>query len=90
MVPDNLTPDVVPSGFDGVLFMQVPDEECQRRAKNRKIDPVTNTIYHMEDDPPADTKDNAKLLERLQVYTNEAGNADRIAAASKRYDHSVN
>jgi len=31
--------EVMPSSLDGVLFMQVGDEEVMRRSKNRKIDP---------------------------------------------------
>jgi len=30
-----------PSGFDGVLVLETPQEECTRRANGRKIDPQT-------------------------------------------------
>lgn len=69
---------VTQSGLDGVLFMEVGEDEVFRRANNRKIDPQTNIVYHMEDNPPEETKDN-KLIERLQPYRDEAGNTNRIA-----------
>jgi hypothetical protein len=46
-------------------------------------------VYHMEDNPPEETKDN-KLIERLQPYKDEAGNANRIATVNQRYNQSVN
>lgn len=88
-MPTEADPEVASSAFDGILFMQVSDEEVHRRARNRKIDPLTNNIYHMEDNPPEETKENLKLIERLQPYENEAGNAERISSVSKRYDISV-
>lgn len=36
-----------PSIFDAVLLMTTDKEEVIRRASHRKIDPSTNTIYHM-------------------------------------------
>jgi len=66
-VPEDFNPlnEVQLSGLDGVLFLQVGEDEVQRRAKNRKIDPLTNIVYHMEDNPPEETKDKDKLIERL-------------------------
>ena len=32
--------------------MDVPKEECLRRAVGRRIDPKTNRIFHLEDNPP--------------------------------------
>ena len=49
------------SGLDGVLIMNTPDTECTRRSQNRKIDPQTQTIYHMETEAPEDQK----VLDRL-------------------------
>jgi hypothetical protein len=43
----------------------------------------------MEDNPPEETKENAKLIERLQPYSTDASKPERIANASKRFDHSV-
>jgi hypothetical protein len=46
-----------------MIFLDVPSEECFRRSQNRKIDPQTGTIYHLEDNP-APEGDN-KLRDRL-------------------------
>ena len=61
----NGTIQACPSIFDAVLLMNTEKEEVIRRASNRKIDPTTNTVYHMEDSPPPD---DAKLVERLTDY----------------------
>jgi len=57
------------SGLDGMVFFNTSQEECQRRAANRKVDPNTGTVYHMEDNPPP-SNDN-KLMDRLQEYHDE-------------------
>lgn len=80
---------MVPSALDGILFMGVSQEESERRSKNRKIDPQTNIVYHMEDSPPEESKD-TKLLDRLQPYKDDAGNPARITTVNKRYNRSVN
>ena len=35
--------------------LQVPDEELVERVTGRRLDPVTNTIYHMKFKPPPDS-----------------------------------
>ena len=35
--------------------MQVPDEELVERVTGRRLDPVTNTIYHLKFKPPPDS-----------------------------------
>ena len=62
-VPDYFTGDIVacPSVFDAVFLLKTDREEVLRRANNRKMDPTTNIVYHMEDGPPED----AKIVERL-------------------------
>lgn len=49
---------------DAYLFLDVTAEDCERRIKGRKIDPTTNTVYHMEDNPPPEG--DPKLKDRLQ------------------------
>ena len=73
------------SGFDGVVILDTPEAECNRRSSNRKIDPQTQIIYHMETNPP----DDAKTLERLQDYTDEAGNPERMQKISSGYNQSI-
>jgi adenylate kinase len=57
------------SGFDGVLFLQTPAEECIRRTQNRKTDPATGNIYHMDDSPPPE---DPKLREKLVDFVDES------------------
>ena len=68
--------------------MEMQDEESLRRARGRKIDPQTNQVYHMEDSPPPEDTKDAKLLDRLQTYSDEAGNEDRLNKVNKRYEES--
>ena len=53
-----------PSGLDGVVVLDTPIVECLRRAENRKLDPQTNIVYHMEDNPHNDPKIEERLKER--------------------------
>ena len=73
------------SGLDGVIILNTPLEECERRSNNRKIDPQTSTIYHMEDNPPTDNK----VTERLEDYTDEEGDIGRINKSSGRFEQNV-
>ena len=73
------------SGLDGVVIMNTPDTECTRRSQNRKIDPQTQTIYHMETEAPEDQK----VLDRLQEYTDEAGHPDRMQKISTGFGQSI-
>ena len=56
-------PYIYRSAADSYLFVEVGSEEIFRRLNNRKIDPTTGTIYHMEDSPPPEG--DAKLKDRL-------------------------
>jgi len=75
------------SGLDGVLFLDVPLEECLRRHGNRKVDPSTGTVYHMDDNPPPE---DPKIRERLQDYKEGEGDVteSRIRESSSRYESS--
>lgn len=52
--------------FDLVFFSDVADDEALRRAKNRKLDPITGIVYHMQDNPPP--VEDKKLNERLVAF----------------------
>ena len=47
-----------------MLLLDAALKECIRRASNRKLDPQTGIIYHMEDNPPPEDK---AILARLQI-----------------------
>ena len=77
--------DAHPSGLDGVLILETPQEECSRRATGRKIDPTTQQVYHMETNAPED----AKVLERLQDYTGAAGDPERMNRISTGFTQAI-
>lgn len=71
MILDKVTkPDtskaLVQGAFNLIFYMEVSNQESLRRAKNRKIDPNTGIIYHLEDNPPP--LEDKKLTERLLNY----------------------
>ena len=77
--------NAIQSGFDGVVILETPEGECTRRSTGRKIDPQTNTIYHME----TDKIDDAKVLDRLQDYNDEAGDTERMQKISSSFAQSI-
>lgn len=74
-----------PSGIDGMVFLDVPEEECLRRHSGRKVDPQTGTIYHMDDNPPPE---DPKVRDRLQDVQEGEGDVteQKIRESSGRYD----
>jgi adenylate kinase family enzyme len=51
------------SGFNLMIYLEGNPKECLRRSQNRKLDPLTGIIYHMEDNPfPSEDR---KITERL-------------------------
>lgn len=74
------------SAADSYLFLDVAQEEIFRRLTNRKLDPTTGTIYHLEDNPPPEG--DPKLKDRLQDYQGDAEQADhaRLQASHSAYE----
>ena len=54
------------AGVDVVLNLQLTQNELERRFNGIRYDPMTNTVYHMDDEPP-NTSDK-KLMERLDMH----------------------
>ena len=71
--------------FDAFVYINASEHESLRRASNRKLDPHTNIIYHMEDNPPPEDK---KIKERL-VDVNEPS-IDDIKSNIHNYDMNIN
>jgi hypothetical protein len=44
--------DAQNSFFDSVFVLNTSQDECKRRALDRKMDPTNNAIFHKEDNPP--------------------------------------
>lgn len=66
--------------------MQTPKEECIRRTQNRKTDPSTGTIWHMDDNPPPE---DPKLREKLVDYVDETKPEERINEESEKFEASI-
>ena len=72
------------SGLDAVLFLNTDPAECQRRCTGRKIDPNTQVVYL-----PGELPTDAKTLEKLQDFNDEAGDQKRIKQSSEVYDQRI-
>ena len=57
------------SGLDAVLLLEVDNEILIKRATGRKIDPVTDIVYHLEFNPPP--VDQPGIMERLVSLEDE-------------------
>lgn len=75
LTKEGFTPDfeAQPSIFDLFVMLNTSKEECKRRASNRKIDPASGTVYHMEDSPPPE---DPKLREKLTDYFGNYASAE--------------
>jgi hypothetical protein len=79
-------PKIYKASLDAYLFIDVPSNEAIRRSQNRKIDPQTGMIYHMEDNPPPEN--DAKLRDRLQEYMDPEDENGRINNNFSMYESS--
>jgi hypothetical protein len=71
--------------MDGLLVLNADQAECKRRSGNKKIDPTTGIIYHMEDSPPPEG--DAKLKDRLQDYTDPEADPNKLNISFYNYDN---
>mmetsp|Transcript_95799 Transcript_95799/g.166452 ORF Transcript_95799/g.166452 Transcript_95799/m.166452 type:complete len:504 (-) Transcript_95799:132-1643(-) len=57
---------MVSMGLDPEVFitLEVPDEVLEERITLRRMDPVTNTIYHLKFKPPKDPEVEKRLIQR--------------------------
>ena len=62
------------SGVDIFLSLNSTVEEAQRRKELRKVDPATETVYSLEENPPP--TDVKGLAERLQPVNDPAENEE--------------
>lgn len=46
-----------------VVALEQTEDESIRRLGNRRIDPVTGTLYNLEVNPPSDETTSARLIE---------------------------
>ena len=81
-------------GFDFVFYLNVPAQECIRRAIGRRsyLDKKTNktTIYHLQDNPPPTDSNICENLCKIEDITNcESSLVTRHLAFSTAVDHVV-
>ncbi|MCQ2817297.1 MAG: hypothetical protein MJ252_08540, partial [archaeon] len=72
-IHSNLLSEVSQSVFNIFVNFKLEDEETLRRVKDRKMDPTTEIIYHMTDNPPpaGDKKLNERLVDVLEPTPEE-------------------
>lgn len=73
--------NLIECGLDVCIYLEGNSDECLRRSQDRKIDPTTGLIYHLEDNPP--NQDDKKLIERL-VGTEEIQPSESIILESHK------
>lgn len=54
----------IQSSLDSIIWIDINKEEAIKRYLNRKIDPTTNIIYHMINDPPSEEQ--TDIIDRLK------------------------
>ena len=76
-------------GLDLCIYLEGNSKEFLRRSKNRKIDPTTGIIYHMEDNSPGN--EDKKIIERLVcIEENLQNSEDFIIESFKNYYFNIN
>lgn len=59
-----------------VFMFDSTEEECNRKIGNRRVDPVTGTVYNLEINPPSDEKVANRLIEMKE---------DHVAVIKNKY-----
>ena len=79
--------ELIQSGIDIVFHLEVPSQECIRRAFGRRIDPETNIIYHLEDNPPI--TDEGSVCERLKVLDEPFDSQNNLVCRHLAFDNAI-
>lgn len=69
-ITENQGSAAIRSGLDLVVMLDVDNETAVKRATGRRFDPITNTTYHLEFNPPP--VDQPGIMERLVNLDDEA------------------
>jgi len=84
-----VTRKLIRGGIDAAIILDVPKEECIRRAVGRRVDPETGVVYHLEDNLPPTNE--SPLIERLISINNpensEASLIDKLTKYDKNKDN---
>lgn len=84
-----VTRKLIRGGIDAAIILDVPKDECVRRAVGRRVDPETGVVYHLEDNLPPTNQ--SPLIERLISINNpensEASLIDKLTKYDKNKDN---
>lgn len=70
--------------MDAAFSLQITKSECLRRALGRRVDPRTNEIYHLDDNPPP--FDQSPLMEHLVTVNDPLNSEIAITEKNAYYD----
>ena len=79
--------ELIQSGIDIVFHLDVPSHECIRRSFGRRLDPETNTIYHLEDNHP--NTDEERICERLKVLDEPYDSQNNLVCRHLAFDNAI-
>jgi hypothetical protein len=82
----NITKNLVEGVFDFIFYLDVSNSESLKRAKNRKIDPVTGIVYHIEENQ--NIFDDKKVFERLLPYEQHM-NHNEFTEKNTQYENEI-
>jgi len=80
--------NLIEGGLDSCIYLDGDSNECIRRSQNRKIDPTTGLVYHLEDNPP--NPEDKKLLERLVEAEEIQTKENLIINSHKNFNLNIN
>jgi adenylate kinase family enzyme len=79
--------ELIQSGMDIIFHLDVPSQECIRRAFGRRIDPDTNIIYHLEDNPPS--TDEGRICEGLLELDEPYDSQSNLVCRHLAFDNAI-
>jgi len=78
---------LISSGIDAVIWFDCSNEESLRRALGRRVDPETNTVFHIQDNPPSIEK--SPLCELILPIDDESESTACLIDRSIAFDQTA-
>ena len=78
---------LIPSGIDAVIWFDCSSDESLRRALGRRVDPETNSVYHIQDNPPSIEK--SPLCELILPIDDESESTACLVDRSVAFDQTA-
>lgn len=79
---------LIEGGLDVCLYLEAESKECIRRLQNRRVDPLTGLVYHLDDNPPP--QEDKKILERLVGIEEFQPSENSIMDLHKTFNTNIN